>query len=463
MLYILTKRQLTLFSLRFFAYLIIYSELCSQIIELLKTMKKIYLLVTLLVMMLAQSVMAEDFFDFKVDGIAYKINDYDSTTVSVSKEQNPNVPETNYTSYANLTGTLVLPEKVTYDGVTYTVTAIGLEAFQGCAGLTGELVLPKTIWLIDHWAFYQCTGLTGHVVIPDGVQTIGYGAFGECDGLEAVTIPASVRQLDPGSFDCRGLQTFTSLIDDILPVAASLNKRIFRYTTTGVNMNSCRLVVPAAALSQYQVFEPWKNFANIDVLENVDGQGSVDVSDVNQIINAMLGKTSDPQVMARADVNRDGTADVSDVNQVINIMLGKYESFSIPNVTVDMSGSYNTDMELSIFNNATFASRAESYGYTAQCTGITLEKIVDGVFYCNDLFGGYFGQIMGYNQYGNYVMTGYLTVDNDGNVSLMSSYCPGWNDSLNEFSGGHFDAQSGTLSYDIMYGALPFHVVLNRQ
>ncbi len=116
-------------------------------------MKKIYLLVTLLVMMLAQSVMAEDFFDFKVDGIAYKINDYDSTTVSVSKEQNPNVPETNYTSYANLTGTLVLPEKVTHDGVTYTVTAIGLEAFQGCAGLTGELVLPKTIWLIDHWAF----------------------------------------------------------------------------------------------------------------------------------------------------------------------------------------------------------------------------------------------------------------------------------------------------------------------
>ena len=425
-------------------------------------MKKIYLLVTLLVMMLAQPIMAEDYFDFKVDGIAYKINDYDPTTVSVSKEQNPNIPETNYTSYANLTGTLVLPEKVTHDGVTYTVTAIGLEAFQGCAGLTGELVLPKTIWIIDHWAFYQCTGLTGHVVIPDGVETIGYGAFGECDGLEAATIPASVRQLDPGAFDCRGLQTFTSFIDDISPIAALLNKRTFRYTTTGVNMNSCHLVVPAAALSQYQAFEPWKNFANIDVLENVDGQGSVDISDVNQVINAILGKTTDPQALARADVNGDGAADISDVNQVINIVLGKYEPFGNLNVTVDMSGSYNTDMELSIYNNsATYAQRAALLGHTDQCTGITLEKIVDGVFYCNDLFGGYASQILSNNQ--SLVMNGYLTVDNDGNVSLMSSYCPGWNDSLDGLSSGHFDAQTGTLSYDIMFESLPFHVVLNRQ
>ena len=168
-----------------------------------------------MVVLMSLAATAEDFYDFKVDGIAYKINEEDAATVSVTKEQDPNIPETNYTSYANLTGKLTLPEQVTHDGVTYTVTAIGEEAFQGCSGLTGELLLPGTIKQIDHWAFYQCSGLTGHVVIPTGVTTIGYSAFGECDGLTGFTIPATVRSIDPGALDGAGVQMVVSLIGNI--------------------------------------------------------------------------------------------------------------------------------------------------------------------------------------------------------------------------------------------------------
>lgn len=53
---------------------------------------------------------------------------------------------------------------------------------------------------------------------------------------------------------------------------------------------------------------------------DVTGDGKVDVSDVNQVINMMLGKA---EQTVRADVNGDGKVDVSDVNQVINLMLGK--------------------------------------------------------------------------------------------------------------------------------------------
>ncbi|MBR6432201.1 MAG: hypothetical protein IKS64_05045, partial [Muribaculaceae bacterium] len=49
----------------------------------------------------------------------------------------------------------------------------------------------------------------------------------------------------------------------------------------------------------------------------------VDVSDVNIVINIMLGKAQASQYPGSADVNNDSKVDVSDVNIIINIMLGK--------------------------------------------------------------------------------------------------------------------------------------------
>ncbi len=57
-------------------------------------------------------------------------------------------------------------------------------------------------------------------------------------------------------------------------------------------------------------------------LGDVNGDGAVDVGDVNIIVNIMLGK-DDAGNYPGADVTGDGPIDVGDVNQVINIMLGK--------------------------------------------------------------------------------------------------------------------------------------------
>ncbi len=57
------------------------------------------------------------------------------------------------------------------------------------------------------------------------------------------------------------------------------------------------------------------------VVGDVTGDGLVDVSDVNAVINMMLGKTEQTPA---ADITGDGQVDVSDVNAIINIMLGKY-------------------------------------------------------------------------------------------------------------------------------------------
>ncbi len=56
---------------------------------------------------------------------------------------------------------------------------------------------------------------------------------------------------------------------------------------------------------------------------DVNGDGKVDVTDVNIIINIMLGKAESSQYPGNADVNADSKVDVTDVNILINIMLGK--------------------------------------------------------------------------------------------------------------------------------------------
>ena len=53
---------------------------------------------------------------------------------------------------------------------------------------------------------------------------------------------------------------------------------------------------------------------------DINGDGKVDIADVNAVINMMLGKETPTSA---ADVTGDENVDIADVNAVINIMLGK--------------------------------------------------------------------------------------------------------------------------------------------
>ena len=55
----------------------------------------------------------------------------------------------------------------------------------------------------------------------------------------------------------------------------------------------------------------------------MNGDGAVDVTDVNEVINMILGKAVMDTV---ADLDGNGTVDVTDVNQIINIILGEVTS-----------------------------------------------------------------------------------------------------------------------------------------
>ena len=130
--------------------------------------------------------------DFEVDGFFYNKNS-DGLSVSVTFKGD------NYNSYSDeYFGSVTISEKVTYSGNTYSVTAIGDEAFRSCSGLT-SVSIPNSITSIGDMAFRGCSGLTS-VSIPNSVTSIGYYAFDNCSSLTSVTIPNSVTSIDYEAF-----------------------------------------------------------------------------------------------------------------------------------------------------------------------------------------------------------------------------------------------------------------------
>ena len=96
------------------------------------------------------------------------------------------------------TGSVVVPEMVTYESVEYSVTSIGYGAFSGCTGLT-SVTIPNSVTSIGIVAFFSCSGLTS-VTIPNSVTSIGNGAFSYCSGLTSITIPNSVASIGNSAF-----------------------------------------------------------------------------------------------------------------------------------------------------------------------------------------------------------------------------------------------------------------------
>ncbi len=106
----------------------------------------------------------------------------------------------------DISGSVVIPSTVTYNGTTYSVTSIGVDAFVGCSGLT-SVTIPNSVTSIGEGAFGGCSGLTS-VTIPNSVTSIRNGAFSGCSGLTSVTIPNSVTSIGEGAFGgCSGLTT----------------------------------------------------------------------------------------------------------------------------------------------------------------------------------------------------------------------------------------------------------------
>ena len=71
-----------------------------------------------------------------------------------------------------------------------------------------SVVFPKTVTKIGEFSFSDCDALTD-LVLSDSIAKIDRRAFYGCDSLETVFIPASVKFIGPGAFECPSLNSVT--------------------------------------------------------------------------------------------------------------------------------------------------------------------------------------------------------------------------------------------------------------
>ena len=177
------------------------------------------------------------------------------------------------------------------EGINFSnVTHLGYAAL-AYSSLTGTVIIPRTITVVDSYQFYSCTNLV-EVVFEGSVELInsigearGAGLFSDCpllervdfgpttfdvlptrmfDGcvsLEEVTIPG-VTSIEAHAFrNCESLTSLTILGETPHTVASSA----FSASATGTvpDLASITLHVPKGSFDDYNTTSPWNGFSDV--------------------------------------------------------------------------------------------------------------------------------------------------------------------------------------------------------
>lgn len=145
--------------------------------------------------------------DFEVNGIYYKIINANLATVAVS--YGGSSPDSYSNEYA---GNVIIPESVTYNAKTYSVTEIIRSAFSDCSDLTS-------------------------VTIPNSVTSIGSYAFQDCINLYSVTSLVNIPfKLDASAFIYTNSDYMENTIYMIATLYVPLGRESFYGQTSGWNL-----------------------------------------------------------------------------------------------------------------------------------------------------------------------------------------------------------------------------------
>ena len=242
----------------------------------------------------------------QINGLYYKLNDYNRTATIVAEKKNNN------DNYANLPKKLTIPEYISTNGIEYyKVTEIEKLAFMYAP--VKEVVLPENIREIGSGAFeasqleeinipsadvsinmaafratklqtlelpegftsvprslcLNCSSLY-KVVLPSSLIKISTSAFYGCSELGTITIPENVTEIEKQAFgNCTDLYA----IYNLNKTPQTIDANVFE----GLTLSNITLYVPTGCKAAYEAKDVWKEFTIKELNVVVDG--------LNYIIN----------------------------------------------------------------------------------------------------------------------------------------------------------------------------------
>ena len=354
-----------------------------------KLKKQFALIIAMLLLPLAASAAAVE-----IGGIYYNLN-ADTKQAEVTSNLN------------KYSGSVDIPNTVSYGGVTYNVTSIGYNAFSNCYRLT-SVTIPNSVTSIGSSAFYGCEGLTS-VTIPNSVTSIGSSAFYDCKGLTSVTIPNSVSSIGNSVFyGCKGL-TFVTISNSVTSIGenafydcesltsvtipntvASIGKWAFKECS---GLTSVTIPNSVTSIGGY-AFANCKGLTSIVVESGntvYDSRGNCNAiikTDTNELVAGCKNTVIPNSVTSIGDVafsGCDGLTSVTIPNSVTSIGYGAFSGCSgLPSVTIPNSVTSigdNAFAGCSSLTSVTIPNSVTSIGRSAfsECSGLTSVTIPNSV------------------------------------------------------------------------------------
>ncbi len=312
-------------------------------------MMKRLLILSVLALFLSSTARA---YDFEEGGMYYNILSEEDLTCEVTYLY--------YNSSSNSEtygGDVSIPELVTHNGTTFSVTEIGDYAFYYCSAMT-EVTIPESVTMIGKHAFSHCDGLTqvnfnaiactsdGYVVQnSEGNQTTIYLVFANCANLSIARIGDDVTQIPDYFFDnCTGLTSVT-----IGESVSKIGSEAF-YQCTGLT----EITIPNSVIEiGNSVFKGCTGLTEVTIGNSVTSIGSSAFEDCTGLTSVTISN-SVTSIDFRAFYQCSGLVEVTIPNSVTEI--GNYSFYNCSGLT-----------EVNIPNSVTSIG---SYAF-CRCTGLT--------------------------------------------------------------------------------------------